>query len=520
MCFFPGRRGQQKIVSYSEWGVIVPTTRLVRVGNPLAGEDPRIILPKEEFKSGVTEADQARYLALSYCWGSVEERLGHLTSDTTTISDRMKAIPWNTIPRTFQDIILLAIELGFHYVWIDSLCILQGERGDWEEESATMWSIFSNAFITVIAAAGSSAHTGFLSRSPSQSCKIFSPESTISYSLRHRPGTKWQRTDRMAEISGKRWITRGWTYQEERLARRVLMFGENKFFFDCRERERCEGTDVWLHRPSWSRIIYTHADTKRQGEGTAMRQWRKKIFDHWQWLCVQYSYRKLTIPEDKLPAFSGVAAAVASKIKSRYLAGLWEANLMHDIFWDTVGQAEESPTYLAPSWSWLSLNTQGISWKGPPSCLGESCKLHCRVLQAETTLAGPNRFGAITDAYLKLEGYIIGVKLVRNPGHYLENYPWSAFHQGQNLAKAKLDLLDSALDSTESVPNASALLISTCGNGQSATRGLLLEKTRRKDGLDVFRRVGSFTIYAESVFELEMKLSYWKELVSKVCILE
>jgi len=211
---------------------------------------------------------------------------------------------------------------------------------------------------------------------------------------------------------------------------------------------------------------------------------------------------------------------VASKIKSRYLAGLWEANIMHDIFWDTVGKAEKSPTYRAPSWSWLSLDTQGISWKGPQSCLGEEFQLHCRVLQAETTLAGPNRFGAITDAYLKLEGYIIGVKLVRNPEHYLKSHPWSVFQQGQNIAKAKLDLLDSVLDSTVSVPNIWALLISTCGNGQNGTRGLLLEKTRRKDGLDVFRRVGSFTIYAESVFELEMRLFYWKESVSKVCILE
>lgn len=495
-------------------------TRLVHVGNPAIGQAPRVVLSHEEFKDGVVDADQARYLALSYCWGSATDRLSHLTSDVSTILDRMVAIPWAVLPRAFQDVVLLAIALGVRYVWIDSLCILQGEGGDWQEESATMWSVFSGAFLTVVSAAASSSHSGFLGRPPLRSCRISTSGSAVSYSLRHRPGTKWWGTDRMAEITGKRWITRGWTYQEERLARRVLMFGENKLFFDCRERELCEDTDVWLHRPFWSRIVYHSPGEGDDGDGAALQTWRRRTFDCWQWLCTQYSHRKLTIPEDKLPALSGVAAAVAAKTRSRYLAGLWEDNLMHDLFWDVVGEALRPPRYRAPSWSWASLDSEAVTWRGPRTCLVERCQLHCRVLQSHTALAGPSQFGAITSAHLKLEGHVVGVQLGPSAADASEDNPWSVYHQGRSIAEAKLDLAH-PIAGAEAEIHIWALLVSTCGIGKSATRGLLLEAGNRKDGEPaVFCRVGTFIVSAKTTIELETKLYHWRQFDTIVCILE
>lgn len=39
--------------------------------------------------------------------------------------------------------------LGIQYLWIDSQCILQDHREDWEKESANMFSIYEGAFITI-----------------------------------------------------------------------------------------------------------------------------------------------------------------------------------------------------------------------------------------------------------------------------------------------------------------------------------------------------------------------------------
>ena len=72
----------------------------------------------------------------------------------------------------------------------------------------------------------------------------------------------------MADIREGRWVTRGWTFQEERLARRVLMFGETKFFLDCRSMERSEDTDMYRLRPDW---VESTSDIESVGGGDITR---------------------------------------------------------------------------------------------------------------------------------------------------------------------------------------------------------------------------------------------------------
>ena len=66
------------------------------------------------------------YLCLSYCWGT-EPFLG-------TNSDNIEAhkvnIPWNSLPRTFQDAIDITRRLGYRFLWIDGLCIIQADNAD------------------------------------------------------------------------------------------------------------------------------------------------------------------------------------------------------------------------------------------------------------------------------------------------------------------------------------------------------------------------------------------------------
>ena len=59
----------------------------------------------------------------------------------------------------YQDTVLISHELGVEYLWIDSLCIIQDDRNDWEIESAKMADVYSHAYLT-IAATGSSTSSG------------------------------------------------------------------------------------------------------------------------------------------------------------------------------------------------------------------------------------------------------------------------------------------------------------------------------------------------------------------------
>jgi hypothetical protein len=78
-----------------------------------------------------------------------------------------------------------------------------------------------------------------------------------------------------------------------------------------------------------------------------------------------YSPRQLTFPSDKLPAISGLASkfhgiAEACNRGSRYLAGLWEKDLMMELSWRLDTKQESfhpiPREYRAPSWSWASVD--------------------------------------------------------------------------------------------------------------------------------------------------------------------
>jgi len=106
------------------------------------------------------DALQVDYVALSYCWGGDQM---HMTTKGNYHSTG-KTIFYNELPQTLQDAIKVTTELGYHFVWIDSLCIVQDCPVDKSHEIAKMPSIYSNAVITIAAATAASTTEGFLQR--------------------------------------------------------------------------------------------------------------------------------------------------------------------------------------------------------------------------------------------------------------------------------------------------------------------------------------------------------------------
>lgn len=72
----------------------------------------KLICPSQEFS--------ARYICLSHCWGAV-----HPECRTTkhTFHKNCQNMPWDTMPKTFQDAAIVSDRLGVKYLWIDSICI-------------------------------------------------------------------------------------------------------------------------------------------------------------------------------------------------------------------------------------------------------------------------------------------------------------------------------------------------------------------------------------------------------------
>jgi len=71
-----------------------------------------------------------------------------------------------------------------------------------------------------------------------------------------------------------------------------------------------------------------------------------------------FSKRKFTVSQDRLPALSTIAKEYAIESNDRYLAGIWEASLSNGLSWRGYSRTQNrySQDYIAPSWSWASYN--------------------------------------------------------------------------------------------------------------------------------------------------------------------
>ena len=109
-----------------------------------------------------TDGVQDPYIALSYCWGADTTGVFTLHSETYSLMTGRGGICVSRLARTHREVISLVRALGFRYLWIDALCIIQGDAADWERESKTMARVYGNAALTVIAGRSAGSKDGFV----------------------------------------------------------------------------------------------------------------------------------------------------------------------------------------------------------------------------------------------------------------------------------------------------------------------------------------------------------------------
>ncbi len=87
------------------------------------------------------------YVTLSHCWG------GHCKTTLTrsSLATFQAGISISTLPKTFQDAVLLTRNLGIRYLWIDALCITQDSNQEWSHEASLMGDIYANSSFTISA---------------------------------------------------------------------------------------------------------------------------------------------------------------------------------------------------------------------------------------------------------------------------------------------------------------------------------------------------------------------------------
>lgn len=126
-------------------------TRLIKV----SGDEPQLVLT-------ATLRAKVQYSTLSHRWGDIE--FFKLTDEN--LSRLLTVIPLAELPKTFQDAIHITKQLGLEYLWIDSLCILQGNADDWRFEAGRMSSVYGGSYVNIAASDATNANEGCFLKAP------------------------------------------------------------------------------------------------------------------------------------------------------------------------------------------------------------------------------------------------------------------------------------------------------------------------------------------------------------------
>jgi hypothetical protein len=247
-----------------------------------------------------------------------------------------KGIAFEDLPKTFQDFVEFAQSIGIRYVWIDSLCIIQGNSQDWHSEAAKMGNVYRNAAL-VIAASGA--------KDSSQGLFISNRSARVILRLPYRTGAKVHGTFNMMrspEESG--WHpthgpleSRAWTLQERYLARRLITFMPHGITWSCKTQSVDEGGEPMC-------------DFDRTKD--------------WFGLLREYTKRSLTFPSDRTEAIRGVAEdPIRWSRKDQYIPdyGVWKDKLLEQLLWSKHGPCFDD-TILSnkPSWSWAATESAKV----------------------------------------------------------------------------------------------------------------------------------------------------------------
>jgi Heterokaryon incompatibility protein (HET) len=425
-----------------------------------------------------------RYVALSHVW-SLSKPLKTMRNN---VADHRRRVSLKDISDVFKDTLVLSFTLGFRYVWIDSLCIVQDDESDWSVEIQRMGAIYSNAHV-VFAAHGQ--NLGLFKEPLRQLQDPFRPDDNPVF-CRTKLDHHWISSPPDDEFS---WRGRAWCMQERILGPRILHFGGSfeEILFECNTHTQCECGRMPESASNGLKMRFTTAlrTVGRQIDSTPAYDefWQTYIA-----VCEDYTSRGLTVSHDTLPAVSGLMRRL-SPFLGKYYSGLWEKNLIVGLQWEAVDTrgCKRHPDYVAPTFSWAS-RSGAVIWyidKTP------TCDTHefAEVIECSCTLAGTDPFGKVSGGFIKIGGYTAEMVFEST----LKHPPDGRMKLWKPGAEPCYVVLDSVDDSDEALEGKSVMCLDIMRDkpGQSSGRdpyvsALILLPDESREGC--YRRIGLSTM--------------------------
>lgn len=199
-------------------------TRLIHVGR----NDEDVVKLQE-----MRAEDTGDWIALSYRWGDSPP----FSTTRQNLSRHINGMALTSLPRTFQDAIKVTRALGRKYLWIDSICIIQGEDGDFRHESKRMEDVYSGAYCVLAASCATDQRSGFLLPRVRRRYVALNSKQGGNGGLLYVCSMI---EDFRGHVLQGALHKRGWVLQEHALARRTIFFTKHQTYWECGHGVRCE----------------------------------------------------------------------------------------------------------------------------------------------------------------------------------------------------------------------------------------------------------------------------------------
>jgi hypothetical protein len=329
------------------------------------------------------------YIVLSYVWGRA--KTFQLMKDNMESMAEPNSLHkhWKEIPRVIQQAIKLVRELSIfgkkQYLWVDALCIIQDDSSFKHNQIAQMDIIYGQAVMTIAAVSSATARDHMLRHEDKRDLAQLERDiKFIEQWKRVRIGYKKMLLDHQGYPTRNEdvpvnpdlseparldnaavYFTRGWTFQEQALSRRLMLCTPRGISFQCRQSRQIE----FIPAPQACLWGVGVPEVQRNGVDKSWInaiQWWPEDLRLYIYLAQDYTRRNLSFHADILRAFAGVIAAL-SKLStadlSPFVCGLPLGSIANALFWTSVDRNHEQKQEKAPeSWEYLTREFPTWSW--------------------------------------------------------------------------------------------------------------------------------------------------------------
>jgi hypothetical protein len=298
-----------------------------------------------ERKCIVMAPQPCRYVTLSYIWG--DRQLLSLTTDNCEFLHKEGNLSPDTegLAQTIRDAMILTRSINERYLWVDSLCIIQDDDAEKSLQIKAMDRVYEFSALTIVACHGKDANAGL--PGVSNRLRNLKQLTCTVEGLRLKlcmPSLK-------EYVSGTKWMTRGWTYQEELLSNRLLYVTEDQVHFKCKAGcQVCEETSADLTlEPFTYKVVFPWGIGQED---------TKDNFAMYADFVTTYTGRDLSNPHDSLNAISGIFNRLQATYGGYpFELGLPTAAFDSALLWEPTRACRRrldahSGEPIFPSWTW------------------------------------------------------------------------------------------------------------------------------------------------------------------------